>query len=37
MRRCLALLLLLVAPAWAATPEPSPDETRFITDRKSVV
>ena len=31
MRRCLALLLLLVAPAWAATPEPSPDETRFIT------
>ena len=31
MRCCLALLLLLVAPAWAATPEPSPDETRFIT------
>ena len=31
MRRWLALLLLLVAPAWAATPEPSPDELRFIT------
>ena len=31
MRRCLALLLLLAAPAWAATPEPSPDELRFIT------
>jgi hypothetical protein len=31
MRLCLALLILLGAPTWAAAPEPSPDELRFIT------